>query len=250
MPTCPMPNRKMLMRGEEVSDSETSWCRSVRGGLHYFSRMTRWDLAHSVSRIGQTGKVIKQGTLQQIEELAGYINGTMGHCLRGRRVEGIDKITTMTDSDHHGDQQLTNKSRTGVIVLLNGVPIHWRSNRQARSTLSPAESEIYALSTGVKDNRLIHWTLEEAGVAIVWPFTVQADNKAAISFQKDTCPTSKIRGCFDFREKWVKEMKDKDVVRTEHVETHKNLADIFTKCLDKKNYKFKYDMIVNYQDRM
>ena len=132
----------------------------------------------------------------------------------------------------------------------DGAPIHWRSNRQARSTLSPAESEIYALSTGVKDSRLIHWTLAEAGVAITWPFTVQADNKAAISFQKDTCPTSKIRGCFDFREKWVKEMKDKDVVRTEHVETHKNLADIFIKCLDKKNYIFKYDMIVNYQDRM
>ena len=58
------------------------------------------------------------------------------------------------------------------------------------------------------------------------------------------------RGCFDFREKWVKEMREKDVVRTEHVETHKNLVDIFTKCLDKKNYKFKYDVIVNYQDRM
>ena len=45
-------------------------------------------------------------------------------------------------------------------------------------------------------------------------------------------------------------MKDTDVVRTEHVEIHKNLADMFTKCLDKKNEKFKYDMIVNYQVRM
>ena len=42
----------------------------------------------------------------------------------------------------------------------------WRSNRQPITSLSPTESEIYALSVSVKDVRLMGWALEELGVAV------------------------------------------------------------------------------------
>ena len=37
-------------------------------------------------------------------------------------------------------------SQSGNIVLLNGVPIHWRSSRQPRTAMSPGVAEIYAMS--------------------------------------------------------------------------------------------------------
>ena len=96
-----------------------------------------------------------------------------------------DEVITMTDSNHHGDPKFTSKSQSGVIVMLNGIPAHWRSNRQPRSTLSPTESEIYALSTGVKDSRLFHWVLEEmTNAETVYPIQVLTDSTGARSFQR------------------------------------------------------------------
>jgi hypothetical protein len=138
----------------------------------------------------------------------------------------------MTDSNHHGDPKFTTLSQIGVIILLNGVPVHWRSNRQPRSTLSPTESEIYALSSGIKDTRLYHWVLEEfTKIKTVYPIEVQTDSTGARSFQRDTCPSTKLRGCFDFREMWVEELRHKGEFRTELVSDSNNLADLFTKCL-------------------
>ena len=57
----------------------------------------------------------------------------------------------MCDARHRGDRLINNRSQTGVIICLNGVSVMRRSNRQPVTSLSPAESEIYALSVGVKD---------------------------------------------------------------------------------------------------
>ena len=57
------------------------------------------------------------------------------------------------------------------------------------------------------------------------------DNAAGISFQGSTCQASKLRGIFDVRDKWVKDLKNMDVLKAVKVDTTLNLADIFTKCL-------------------
>ena len=114
---------------------------------------------------------------------------------------------------------------------MNGVPCHWRSNRQPKLSDSPGCAEIYALKEGVSDSRLFHWVAEEMGIATHYPFCVQVDNKQAISFQQATCPKSDIRGSFDWREDWVQDIRDQSVVRTEYVSSSQNLADLFTKCL-------------------
>ena len=244
----PMPNRNTILAEGEVDEKTGSWIRSCIGGLHYFSRMTRWDIAHAVSRIGQTTQTPKQGSVDQLKQLAGFLNNTSGYKIRGQRVQGKDEVITMTDSNHHGDPKFTSKSQTGVIILLNGIPVHWRSNRQPRSTLSPAESEIYALSTGVKDSRLFHWVLEEfTNIETVYPIQVLTDSTGARSFQRDTCPGTRLRGCFDFREKWVEELREQGQFSTELVSDSSNLADIFTKCLSNVEFVLRRGLVVDFQ---
>ena len=80
-----------------------------------------------------------------------------------------DHFSIFTDSDHHGDKLMTSKSQTGVLVLLNGIPVHWRSNKQPTTADSPACAEIYALKEGVRDSRLLLWVAEELGLAVSWP---------------------------------------------------------------------------------
>ena len=154
-----------------------------------------------------------------------------------------DSIMSFTDSDFHGDMSFTSLSQTGVLILLNGIPCHWRSNRQPKSADSPACAEIYALKEGVRDSRLFHWVAEEMGIATHYPFCVQVDSKQAQSFNYSTCPKSSIRGSFDWREDWVDEVRDLAVVKTEFVCSSRNLADLFTKCLRRPEFSRLFALI-------
>ena len=81
------------------------------------------------------------------------------------------------------------------------------------------------------------WVLEESGVTVQWPMNVCTDSAGAVSFKNDTCPTSKLRGAFDYREDWVEELKGADKITVVKVTDSQNIADIFTKC--RATYKFK-----------
>ena len=239
----PMPDRKELLDPTEISENLQSWCKSVIGGLHYFARGTRWDIAQSVSRVAQTMAKPTAGTVIAIERIAGYLKGSSDFALETEWNSGGNSLVSMCDSNHHGDSGLTTVSQTGVIVLLNGVPVHWRSNTQPKTTLSPAESEVYALSVGVKDVRLHGWVLQELGVCVDWPMSLHTDSTGAVSFKNDTCPTSKLRGCFDYRAKWVQELRSAGEIDILKTTDALNLADIFTKCMSNSKFKSRVDQI-------
>ena len=86
------------------------------------------------------------------------------------------------------------------------------------------------MSETARDARLRLWVHEELGGTVAYPFHILVDNAAGISFQGSTCQASKLRGIFDVRDKWVKDLKDVDVLQAVKVDTAFNLADIFTKC--------------------
>jgi hypothetical protein len=223
----PMPSMDMLLSDLTPLDTdEAAWCKSALGQLHYYARGTRYDISHTVSMISQFCAKPTVGAKLAVKYLAGYLNGTLDDKITVMRSDSPDVFNFFTDSNHYGK----GRSQTGVIILLNGAPLHWRSNRQPVTADSPAVSEIYALKEGVKDGRLIQWVAEEMGIVTAYPFTVSVDNTQALSFQSDTCPNSKIRGSIDMREAWVKELRDLSIVATQYVEGGSNLADIFTKC--------------------
>ena len=68
------------------------------------------------------------------------------------------------------------------------------------------------------------------GRQVPWPLVVYVDNAAGVSYQHSTCASSKLRGVYDQRSDWVKELKDQLSVTAAKVKTDKNLADLYTKC--------------------
>ena len=46
-----------------------------------------------------------------------------------------------------------------------------------------------------------------------------------------TCASSKLKGVYNMRWKWVQELRDQKQFKTVHIETSRNLADMLTKCL-------------------
>ena len=53
-----------------------------------------------------------------------------------------------------------------------------------------------------------------------------------VTFQNKMNPSSKLKGVFDLRKDWVKELQDRKQIRAVKVNTKNNLADILTKPLN------------------
>ena len=70
---------------------------------------------------------------------------------------------------------------------------------------------------------------------------IWCDSIGAISFKGDTCRVSKIRGCFDYREDCMKELKAEGEIQVFKVKNVNNLADVLTKQYP--TCKFKARMI-------
>ena len=64
----PIRDKRTLYEGKTATCNEHTWCKSVIGGLHFFSRMTRWDIAHAVSRTAQIGAAATAGTVRQLRD--------------------------------------------------------------------------------------------------------------------------------------------------------------------------------------
>ena len=133
-----------------------------------------------------------------------------------------------------------------MLGCLNGVPIHWRSNRQPKTVMSPTVAEIYALAVGVIDARLMGWILNECGAETeTIEINIGTDSTGAKSFKEDTCPTSKIRGNFSYREDWVQELKDSEDIKVKKVEARLMIVDIMTKCYETYKFKSRVEQIRN-----
>ena len=86
------------------------------------------------------------------------------------------------------------------------------------------------MSECCKEARLIAWIAEEMGRNVPWPLVVYVDNAAGVSYQHSTCALSKLRGVYDQRWDWVKELKDEKQINAVKIEAARNLADLYTKC--------------------
>ena len=163
-----------------------------------------------------------------------YLVGTVDYKLEVPRVTKNTWVS-YADSDHAGGRKSGDpKSRSGIMLLWNGMPYHWRSNKQPTTAMSSAAAEIVALSECAKDVKLRMFIAEEAGVNVKKPYQINVDNKSAISFQKCMNPDSKLKGVFDLREAWVQDLIDTSVIKAVKIGTEKNLADMLTKPLEAK----------------
>ena len=200
------------------------------GSLSWFTNV-RYDIAYEVNRIAQYTAKPTKGAMKALRRVLAYVSTTRDKKLAVPRVKG-NTWHIYSDSDHAGETAMGNtRSHTGVIMLLNGMPVHWRSNKQPKTSLSSAAAEIYAMSEAVKDASLRYWIAEDMHIATDWPMMLHVDNGAGESFQKSTCGQTKLKGIFNLRLEWVKELKNEGVVKAVHVAADRNLADMLTKGL-------------------
>ena len=170
-----------------------------------------------------------EGSKKALYKLLQYLSCNAEFAIIGKYGGDYDEVECYSDSDHAGDKGVDCKSQTGIFIMLNGVPVYWRSVKQVSTAISSACAEIYALSDAVKSVRLYRYRAMELGMSVPCPLQVKVDNTQAKAFAKGTCVNSKLGGTFDMRSKWVEELKDRSQVTVQYVSTTNNIADLLTK---------------------
>ncbi len=133
------------------------------------------------------------------------------------------------DSDHAGNQ-LTRRSRTGFVQLVNMAPINWYSKKQGSIEGATFGSEFVALKTAMEANRALRYKLRMMGVPIDGPTYVYCDNMSVV--YNTTSPESMLKKKSNsIAYHAVREAVAMGEILIAHIRTDDNIADVMTKVL-------------------
>ena len=162
-----------------------------------------------------------------------------------------------SDSDFAGNSETQNKRRSqnGELATLNGFPVSWSSKvssvafahpdiGEAHADMSSAAAEIYAASNACCDFLHVSYVADEMNLKFPSPFILEVDNQAAEIFINDSAFKSKLKH-IDCRQEWVKTLRDKTIMKPTHIPTKDNLADLFTKILNRETFTRLRDQIMH-----
>jgi hypothetical protein len=89
-------------------------------------------------------------------------------------------MEVFVDADHAGDL-LTRRSRTGLIVFLNGAPIYWSSKKQTSCETSTFGSEFVAMKQATEYIRGLRYKLRMMGITVDELAFVFGDNQSVLA---------------------------------------------------------------------
>ena len=109
---------------------------------------------------------------------------------------------------------------------------HTSSRTQTLTSLSTAEAELYAITSGVKEGLFLCGLLEESGLTIEGQVHIRTDAKAALDLLHRTGGVGKFRHV-NIRYFFVRNLMKESTVKFSKVSAHEHPSDILThKCAE------------------
>ena len=249
----------------ELTPDLASHYYSLIGVLRWIVELGRVDICVEVSMLSAHLALPRQGHLEQVFHIIGYLKHHHNACMVFDPTEwdipegmfekedwsfspyGCEdlqeelppnmpkaygremRIRVFVDSDHAGDS-LTRRSRTGFVVFLNSAPIYWFSKKQTSCETSTYGAEFVAMKAAMEYVRGLRYKLRMMGIPVSQPAYVLGDNQSVLANTSNPGSVLKkksaaIAYCF------VREGCARDEWRTAYINTNFNVADLFTKPL-------------------
>jgi hypothetical protein len=144
-------------------------------------------------------------------------------------------LTAYVDANHAHDK-MTRRSVTGYIIFINNTPIKWYSKRQNTVESSTYGAELVALRIAVEGIIEFRYKLRMMGLFMEGPSQILCDNKSVVLNM--TLPSSTLKKKHNaIAYHRVRETVAAKVIKVNHIDGKKNLADILTKATDGITFK-------------
>lgn len=157
----------------------TTSYRALVGGLLYVMGLTRPEISFAVIAVSRFCQNPGQAHWKAAKLILAYLVGTLRYGLCFSNENPTNALVGYCDSDFAGCPD-TRRSTTGVLFLLNGAPVSWKSKLQKPIAQSTAEAEYYAAGHAGRDNAWLRDILQQLGLGQPAPTPIHCDNNSAI----------------------------------------------------------------------
>jgi hypothetical protein len=234
--------------------------RSVIGKLNYLEKSTRPEIAYAVHQCARYCNEPKQSHAEELKRIGRYLVHTKDHGIR-INPKG-NTFECYVDASHAGDWKQTGamddpdtaRSRTGYVITYAGCPLVWASKLQTEIALSSTEAEYIALSTAVREvipllelaKEAAAQKILEAATKPVFKCTIFEDNKSTVEMAnvpKMRPRTKHLNIKYHFFRQYVED----GTLSILHIPGEHQMADIFTKPLEKESFIKHRTNLTNWQ---
>ena len=243
---------KNMKNDTRQSEGDKSLTSKYLGQAEWLAQTTHPTISPAVRAVSMLASVKEyEGTLDALKHLFRYLKGKKDFALV-KKSDNNEGLEIHSDSDWAGlfnvslGQEL--RSRTGVLITYNGMPITWKSFYQkcASTSYTPntsgteeemadvvatssAEAEIHAASDAVKEGlHNIKYIADELSLDVDEKIKVGVDAGATIGFINNTGAPARLKH-ISLRLAWVRQLRDHSRVVFNKVLGTENPADFFTK---------------------
>ncbi|KAJ9545485.1 hypothetical protein OSB04_025192 [Centaurea solstitialis] len=214
----------------------------INQSKYIFDLHKKYDMSgcHSIGTPMATGNSIgpdHEGKDVDLRNYRSMVGSLMGHPYYGIWYpKGLGfELQAYTDADY-GGCNMDRKSTSGHLQFLGNKLVSWASKKQQCVSTSTAESEYVAAASCCSQVLWMQSQLRDYGLEYK-KIPIYCDSKSAIAISANPVQHSKTKH-IDIRYHFLKDNVEKENIELYFVNTEYQLADLFTKALDEKQFKF------------
>ncbi|EGD74682.1 hypothetical protein PTSG_12386 [Salpingoeca rosetta] len=173
----------------------------------------------------------RHGVLERVEEkgCCGYDTTAQLSDLEKGQQFPTAQIVTYVDASFAMDAG--RRSRSGIVICVNNMPVYWRSSKQTITALSAAEAEYSAITEGIKHTIHVRDQLDEMMIKHSTP-VILTDSMSAIHMANSDKIQERTKH-LGIRMQFTRDHVRKQTVELQHVPSGDQVADMLTKPLHK-----------------
>ena len=229
----PIPSKgRLTSREEHETKGDVPTMQAMTGALLWISRVCRPDISFAVHELCKHTANPSEQHILAAEQILCYLKGTSTYGLSIKKKMPMD-LSAYCDADYNKTGE--RKPTSGMVVIMNGVPVQWTVKSQTQVATSTFEAELTSCFEATRE--IVYWKalLEELRVLHTGPIEIKEDNRAVISFATHGDNNEKLKH-LPTKYHYVKQCVREGKVRLTSIPTESNLSDILTKPLMVKEF--------------
>ncbi|CAA7028514.1 unnamed protein product [Microthlaspi erraticum] len=231
--TSPIEQQHKLALSDKPFLEDPERYRRLVGRLIYLLA-TRPDLTYVVHVLSQFMHQPRIDHWETALRVVRYLKGTPGQGVLLKSDSDL-RLRGWCDADFSGCR-LTRRSLGALFITLGTSPVSWKAKKQDVVSQSSAESEYRSMAKAVGELKWLRDVLIDLGITQTQPMELYCDNQAALYIAANPVFHERTkhveRDCHTVRDSIV----DGTIV-TKKVDTHDQLADVFTKALGRRDFE-------------